>query len=395
MSAEKSLGSASQEVTLLLSVPNVAVSQLYEGESIPLARGILELSLIPAKPDHFLILKVNDVEIALTPDSQVFKKGDSGLYVPWEEVPGAVLAFDLSGCPTSAIETLDTYLVDLTSMPAPESGLRNQLALVDEEGKVVGGVDVGSVDASSLSRPSLGRRDSKAPVYVAIDDSGAVSVERFKDSRIVTGSQYVSSGILYGANALSSSLERGSQWINARSPATEKDVEFHPVARASTRKIHQVSNGVTYVSNRTFGYVATLAERAGGKVVGRRGPKKDAEEGGEKEGEKQPGVLAHAAYALVSVLEAVDVGGKQVLESASRSMGSVVQHRYGAQAGTMANELGDSVRNVALVYFDAKGISHRALLTKTVKGGVKARMSDGRRVVLDDDARVTTQKKAA
>lgn len=384
-----------KQVTLLLSIPNVAVSQIYEGESVPLARATLELSLIPAEPDHFLVLKVAEVEVALNSETRVFKKGDTGFFVPWIELPGAILAFDLSACDREYIESLDTYLVDLTSMPAPDPTLRNQLALVDSEGQVIGGVAI--QNAGELSEEVLnddrGNYSNKAPVYVGVSADGAVKVEEWqqqqqqqqrqqKDSKIVRGSDYVSHGILYTADALSSGMQRGSSWLNARSPATTTDVEFHPAARASTRKIHQFSTGVSHVSNKTFGYVAQLAEKAGGRVARTRKAKvpstgtnhdEDHDEEDDEAQGSRPGLLAHAAYALVTVLDAVDAGGKQVLESASSSVGRVVTHRYGSQAGTMANELGGAARNVALVYFDARGVSHKALLKNGVKGVIKAR----------------------
>lgn len=129
-----------------------------------------------------------------------------------------------------------------------------------------------------------------------------------------------------------------------------------------------------------MGYVSTLAEKAGGKVSGHI----KIGDGKSKDPTKKPGILSQSAFAIVSILDAVDKGGRQLLGSASDNIEKVVQHRYGSQAGTMAQELGGSVKNVALVYFDAQGVSHRALLTGSIKGGIKARMSDGSRVVLDD-----------
>jgi len=334
--------------------------------------------MIQASPDNFLVLKVGEVEIVLTPESRIFKKGDDGLYVPWLELPGAMLLFDLSKCDLEYMETLDTYLVNYTSMPAPETDLRDQLALVDEHGQVVGEVAVDS-SASESTKAALERLDStKEPVIIGIEENGDVTVEKFKDSKIVSGATYVSSGILYGASAVSSGLERGSSWLTARSPAVTKDVEFSARTKASTRRVHQLSTGVSHVSSKTVGYVAALAERAGGKLAGNGKKSADGKSG-------KPGFLAQSAYALVTLLDAVDQGGKQIIGSASENVERVVQHRYGSQAGEIANDLGGSVKNVALVYFDAKGISHRALLKSSIKGGIRARMSDGRQVVLTDE----------
>lgn len=208
------------KVTLLLSIPNVSVNQIYNGEQLFLARGLLELSCIPADPDSYLVLKTGEVEVVLTPDSRVFKKGNDGLYVPWTELPGAILFFDLAACDLEAVETLDTYLVSYTSMPAPETNLRNQLALVDEHGQVVGEIECDNTQ--DLKRPAIERTDSsKEPVLVDLDHDGHLNVEKFKDSKIVKGGTYVSSGILYGADVLSSSVRVSPKTTTAPDELTQ------------------------------------------------------------------------------------------------------------------------------------------------------------------------------
>ena len=373
------------EAPLLLSVPDVQVTQIYEGESIPLAKGTLELTMVTVadQEDRYLVMKVADVEIALTPESQVFKKGESGYYVPWLELPGAMLLFDLNGSDREYMQTLDTYLVDFTSMPAPEQDLRNQLALVDENGEVVGEVAVDQMDG--LKVPDLQRADSsKAPVIVDFQADGNLSVAQAapEDSNIVRGGHYISTGILYGANAIATGLQKGSVWVNSRSAPTEKDVEFSAITKSGTRRIHQVSSGVGKISSKTVSAIAAVAEKAGGKVAGHGKPVDPKDP---SKGNKKHGVLSQSAFALITVLEALDHGGKQIIGAASSSTSSVVKHRYGSQAGQIAEELGGSVKNVALVYFDVKGIGHRALLKSSIKGGVKARMSDGRQVVLTNE----------
>lgn len=197
--------------TLLLTIPRVSVTQIYQGESVPLSTGDLELSLIAAEPDNYLVLKVKDVEVVLTSESHIFKKGEHGLYVPWLELPGAVLLFDLAASTRELSETLDTFLVDFTSMPAPEPSLRNQLALVDENGQVVGEVEIDN--KADLARPIFERTaSSKEPVMVDLAQNGELTVEKYKGSKIVEGGTHISSGILYGAEYLSSSVRQYVQF---------------------------------------------------------------------------------------------------------------------------------------------------------------------------------------
>lgn len=58
------------------------------------------------------------------------------------------------------------------------------------------------------------------------------------------------------------------------------------------------------------------------------------------------------------------------------------RHKYGPDAGHATALIGGSVRNVAVVYIDVRGVGRRALLKSTAKGFIKTRMKDGRQVTL-------------
>ena len=62
-------------------------------------------------------------------------------------------------------------------------------------------------------------------------------------------------------------------------------------------------------------------------------------------------------------------------------------HKYGPEAGHATALLGGSVRNVAVVYIDVRGVGRRALLKSTAKGFVKAKMRNGEVVRLQGDGR--------
>lgn len=402
-------GGLDTEVVVLLSIPKVTVSQMYEGETLVLETGkTLELSMVPAQPEPILVVKCGECEVVLEPQSRVYHKG-TGIIVPWLELPGALLFFDLGpGVDKELRETLDTYLVSYTSMPAPEAELRNQLALVDETGAVVGELEVAHPEALALAdqEAKLGEGHGKDPVVVDISRDGKVMLEAFKDSRIVQGGNYISGGILYAGDYLGKSLLKGSDWVKTHTAATETDVQFSATTKANVRRIHSYTTHASRVSAKTLGKVAALAERAGGRVLGGSKKKpssssstseKPGAAGSESESvggkkQKKPGFLTQSAYAVHNVWEALDSAGKGLLRDASYASSAVVQHRYGKEAGALATDLTGSVRNVALVYFDARGVGRTALLKGTIKGGVKARMSDGSTVVLkpDDNASNTT-----
>lgn len=70
-------------------------------------------------------------------------------------------------------------------------------------------------------------------------------------------------------------MQKGSAWLNSKSAPAEKDIEFSSVTKSGTRRIHQLSTGVAHVSSKTIGYIANLAEAAGGKVAGHSKKSKD------------------------------------------------------------------------------------------------------------------------
>lgn len=63
------------------------------------------------------------------------------------------------------------------------------------------------------------------------------------------------------------------------------------------------------------------------------------------------------------------------------------RHKYGAEAGQATALLGGSVRNVAVVYIDVRGVGRRALLQSSAKGFVKALMKNGETVKLQGEGR--------
>jgi hypothetical protein len=88
--------------------------------------------------------------------------------------------------------------------------------------------------------------------------------------------------------------------------------------------------------------------------------------------------------AFSTLAEGVEKGGKHFLETGRQSTNTVVQHRYGDEARDLTDNITSAGSNVVLVYVDARGVMHRALLKRVGKGALSAKMKDGREVVLDD-----------
>jgi hypothetical protein len=96
------------------------------------------------------------------------------------------------------------------------------------------------------------------------------------------------------------------------------------------------------------------------------------------------GFIKTGVLALSTLAEGVEKGGKHFLETGRQSTNTVVGHKWGDEARDLTDTITGAGANVVLVYVDARGVMHRALLKRVGKGALKARMQDGREVVLDD-----------
>lgn len=96
------------------------------------------------------------------------------------------------------------------------------------------------------------------------------------------------------------------------------------------------------------------------------------------------GALRSTVQAALTVADGLEKGGKHFLETGRQSTNTVVQHRYGDEARDLTDSITTAGSNVVLVYVDARGVMHRALLKRAGKGALRARMKDGSEVVLDD-----------
>lgn len=96
------------------------------------------------------------------------------------------------------------------------------------------------------------------------------------------------------------------------------------------------------------------------------------------------GIFKNTILAVSTVAEGLEKGGKHFLETGRQSTNQVVGHRWGDEARDLTDSITSAGSNVVLVYVDARGVMHRALLKRVGKGALKARMQDGRQVVLDD-----------
>lgn len=80
------------------------------------------------------------------------------------------------------------------------------------------------------------------------------------------------------------------------------------------------------------------------------------------------------------VLTSLEATAQDLITNGTTAASTAAGHKFGPEAGHATALLGGSVRNVAVVYIDVRGIGRKALLTGTAKGFVKARLKNGETV---------------
>ncbi|KAJ6497146.1 hypothetical protein C8R47DRAFT_1175867 [Mycena vitilis] len=101
--------------------------------------------------------------------------------------------------------------------------------------------------------------------------------------------------------------------------------------------------------------------------------------GSGEHGERVAMKLSNTTRLLLSadlILSTLDNSTRRILDSGTQNLGTVVGHKYGAEAAQSSVLMAGTARNVALVYIDMRGIGRRALLRRAGKEFVKGRIQD-------------------
>ena len=162
----------------------------------------------------------------------------------------------------------------------------------------------------------------------------------------------------------------------------------HLVHAHSAATVAKGTESALKLTRSAVGFIAGKAEQVGSYMANSAGDGlSKAGIGGKPGGDPNKGVkgfIRNGVLALSTVAEGLEKGGKHFLETGRQSTNTVVGHRFGDEARDLTDTITSAGSNVVLVYVDARGVMHRALLKRVGKGALKARMQDGREVVLDD-----------
>ena len=272
-----------------------------------------------------------------------------------------------------------------------------QIVLVDEDdGSVVG--ELGG-DAKVWEDPRL-KMGSKDPVEVQVSQDGKridvrpVSEEylrmarhpAYKDSSMVQNAATASRLIVTGSSYIGNVLTSGAESFTQKTRPNAKPLEFGPATHERIRRINTFTQKTASMSSKTVGRITDVAQNTAATMSGHK--KDRMEKGFDEKGqplqkeEYKPGLLNKSMIAFSTIADGIATSGKSLLTTSGAAASTVVGHRWGDQAGSMAADLAGGVKNVGLVYIDVAGVSRRAVIKSVAKGMVVGKVRGGGEVVV-------------
>ncbi|KAK3319370.1 senescence-associated protein-domain-containing protein [Apodospora peruviana] len=272
-----------------------------------------------------------------------------------------------------------------------------QIVLVDEEdGSVIGEL----TDGFHVLEDSAVQPGSKDPVQITLPSDGGQMIQiapadadlepelhpAYKKSFLVSNASAASRLIITGSDMVSKLLQNSADTYTKKTQPYTKPMTFQPTTKEHIRRINTFTGGAASLSAKTVGQIGKVAQNLGA-TLGSHGKKgAGTPKGYDKDGKPldtyKPGILNKSMMAFSTVMDGVEQAGRHLLASTSDAASTVVEHKWGPEAGDLSRNIGGGVKNVGLVYIDVTGVSRRAILKSVAKGMVVGRTSSGQDVIV-------------
>jgi spartin len=207
----------------------------------------------------------------------------------------------------------------------------------------------------------------------------------YKNSTIVQNAATASRLIVTTSTYLANAMTTGANTFTQKTKPNPKPMTFTQTTHARVRKINSFSQGAAGLSAKTVGQVGRYAQNLGATLA-RKSEKERKIKGFDKDGnpisDYKPGILNKSMMAFSTIMDGVDQGARNLLQSGSTAATQVVGHRYGPEARNVAAGIAGGAKNVGLVYIDAAGVSRKAVIKSVAKGMVVGKMPNGENLVV-------------
>lgn len=276
--------------------------------------------------------------------------------------------------------------------------LPGQIVLVDEEdGSVIGELTEGYqlVEDGNL------KHGSKDPVEITLPADGGHKIQvaplsqelweaelhpAYKNSFLVSNASAASRLIITGSDMVAKLLQgQANSYTKKATPAT-KPMTFKPTTKEHIRRISTFTGGAASLSAKTVGQIGAFAQNVGASLGGHGKKAGGNHKGFGPDGKPletyKPGILNKSMMAFSTVMDGVEQAGRHLLASTSDAATTVVEHKWGPEAGDVSRSIGGGVKNVGLVYIDVTGVSRRAIIKSVAKGMVVGKTVKGESVIV-------------
>ncbi|XP_021960959.1 spartin isoform X2 [Folsomia candida] len=225
-------------------------------------------------------------------------------------------------------------------------------------------------------RPPAPATGQVAPLPAAAAQVAGESAERRLSTKIAEGAEVVSRGLIAGASKTSNLIDRGAAFINSKiEPAREKSV-IKPEVKAGMKTAKTVSGKavqvsgfiVTQVGRGTIAlgrYMAPHVHKASTKFLVRASGLDEKEASDRVDSVLE--VTTGAVVGFGTVYFGLEHAARTLVSSLATNSVSVVQHRYGDEAGELAGDTAATAGNAALTAWNAKNLAPKAVAKRVAK----------------------------
>ncbi|CAE7100416.1 unnamed protein product [Rhizoctonia solani] len=352
--------------------------------------------------DVWLVLRLGDFETIISPTQAItHARAQHQFTIPAEDGGNVTLTIPapMTDAATEDLESLEVLLSQYgvlreTGPGAPtdkgQGDNKGRLMLVDEDN----GAMLGTLGEQFHIREDPGlvsKGHEKDPVVVEIPERGEQvyvhNISPDEQDWLLRSAGYISRGILYATDLATKGMAAAAQRYVSNSSPTTQPIVFSETTNSNMRRVHNISGQAVNVTAKTTGMIHKMIDMGIDRVAG-TGKNKQADRsapGAPPPPPRPPRLLNRILISTDLLLTTLEQSATQLVSHGTEAASKVAGHRYGPEAGAHTKHFGETVRNVGVVYIDARGVGRRALIKRAGKRIIKGRLGSGKEVMLGDE----------
>ncbi|CEL54491.1 hypothetical protein RSOLAG1IB_07094 [Rhizoctonia solani AG-1 IB] len=356
--------------------------------------------------DVWLVLRLGDFETIISPVQAItYARARHQFTIPAEDGGNVTLTVPspMTDAATEDLESLEVLLSQYGILQETGSGgstsgdkrptngdNKGRLVLVDEDN----GAMLGTLGEQFNIREDPGlvsRGHEKDPVVIEIPERGEQvyvhNISPDEQDWLLRSAGYISRGIMYATDLASKGMAAAAQRYVSNSSPTTQPIVFSETTNGNMRRVHNVSGQAVQVTAKTTGMIHKIIDMGIDRLTGSEKNKQAdrSAPGAPPPPPRPPRLLNRILISTDLILTTLEQSAGQLVSHGTDAASKVAGHRYGPEAGAHTKHFGETVRNVGVVYIDARGVGRRALIKRAGKRMIKGRLGSGREIMLGDE----------